>query len=80
MKRLDQGHHLYPLPEHPEAEMSRPGMKPGPPSSQASTLAIRTRARAIRTAYAIAFRYLYTVLIVVRIFKATPRLLALALG
>jgi hypothetical protein len=38
MERLDQGH-LHPLLEHPETNMSRPGNEPGPPASQARTLA-----------------------------------------
>ncbi len=33
--RLDQGH-LHPLLEHPETNMSRPGVEPEPPASQAS--------------------------------------------
>ncbi len=36
LKRLDQGH-LHPLLEHPETNMSRPGIEPGPPASGAST-------------------------------------------
>ncbi len=36
MKRLDQGN-LHPLLEHPETNMSLPGIKPGSPASQAST-------------------------------------------
>jgi hypothetical protein len=35
MKRLDQGH-LHPLLEHPETNMSRPGIKPGPPGEYSS--------------------------------------------
>jgi hypothetical protein len=38
MKRRDQGH-LHPLLEHPETNMSRPGIEPVPLASQASTLA-----------------------------------------
>ncbi len=38
MKRLDKGN-LHPLLEHPETNMSLPGIKPGSPASQASTLA-----------------------------------------
>ncbi len=38
VKRLNQGH-LHPLLEHPETKMSRPGIVPRPPASQASTLA-----------------------------------------
>jgi hypothetical protein len=38
MKRLDLGH-LHPLLEHLKTKMSRPGIKPGLPASQASTLA-----------------------------------------
>jgi hypothetical protein len=37
MKRLDQGH-LHPLLEHPETNMSRPGIEPVPPVAQTSTL------------------------------------------
>jgi hypothetical protein len=55
MKRLDQGH-LQPLQEHPETNMPRPGIKPGPPASQASTLA---KSYSIRTAYA-AIKNLYS--------------------
>jgi hypothetical protein len=54
MKRFDQGH-LNPLLEHPETNMSRQGIEPGPPASQASTLA-----NSIRTAYAVAIRNLYS--------------------
>jgi hypothetical protein len=49
MKRLDQGH-LYPLLEHPETNMSRPGIEPWRALKQ----------RAIRTAYAVAIWHLYT--------------------
>jgi hypothetical protein len=45
MKRLD----LYPLLEHPETNLSRPGIGSGPPAKQ----------RAIRTAYAVVIRNLY---------------------
>jgi hypothetical protein len=40
MKRHDQGY-LHPLLllEHPKTNMSRPGIEPGSPASQASTLA-----------------------------------------
>jgi hypothetical protein len=38
MERPDQGH-LHPQLEHPETKMSRPGIKPGSPALQASTLA-----------------------------------------
>jgi hypothetical protein len=34
MERLDQGL-LHPLLEHPETNMSRPGIEPGPPASHA---------------------------------------------
>jgi hypothetical protein len=36
MERLDQGY-LHPLLEHPETNMSRPGIDPGPPASEAIT-------------------------------------------
>ncbi len=39
MERLDQGGHIHPLLEHPETNMSWPGIEPGSPASQASTLA-----------------------------------------
>jgi hypothetical protein len=37
-KRLDQGH-LHPLLKHPETNMSRLGIEPRPPASQATSLA-----------------------------------------
>jgi hypothetical protein len=37
MERLDQGH-LHPLLEHPETNMSRPGIECASPASQAGTL------------------------------------------
>jgi hypothetical protein len=39
-EELDQDH-LHPLREHTETNMSRPGIEPGPPASQASTPAKR---------------------------------------
>ncbi len=49
MERLDLGH-LHPLQEHPETNMSRPGIEPGPPASQA-----------FRTAYLTAIRNLCSI-------------------
>ncbi len=56
MERLDQGH-LHPLLGHPETNMTKPGIEPEPPTSQASTPA---KKRDIRIAYVVAIRNLYS--------------------
>jgi hypothetical protein len=53
MKRLDQGN-LHSLLEHPETNMSWPGIKPVSPAPQASTLA-----KIYSSAYAVAILNLY---------------------
>ncbi len=57
---LDQCH-LHPPLEHPETNMSRAGIKPGPPASQTHRRALQQGA--IRTAYAVTIRNLYNILV-----------------